>query len=188
MITTLQTPRLWLRPLTISDTPSVQKYFNNVNIIGRLSKRVPWPYPEDGALVFLRDVVVPAMNEGRTFGWGIVPKNGPNEVIGLIEQRLGEFEQGSRGFWLAEPFWGRGYMTEAIRATQDYLLLERGIERMVLLNSEDNIASRRVKEKTGAVRIGTAILEHHHGSSTCDKWELTREQWLEHKAKHHTNL
>lgn len=183
MTPALQTRRLWLRPLSVDDAPAVQKYFNNVNIIGRLSKRVPWPYPDDGALTFLRDVVVPAMANGDAYGWGIVPKYGPNEVIGLIEQRLGEFEQGSRGFWLGEPFWGRGYMTEAIIRTQDYLLLDAGIDRMVLLNSEDNVASRRVKEKTGAVRIGTAVLEHHHGSDVCDKWELTREQWLAWKAR-----
>ena len=180
----LETDRLWLRPLTVADAPAVQKYFDNVNIIGRLSKRVPYPYPEDGALVFLRDVVVPAMQAGTAYGWGIVRKDGPDEVVGLIEQRLGDVDQGSRGFWLAEPFWGRGYMTEAVMRTQDYLLLEVGLERMVLLNSEDNLASRRIKEKTGAVRIGTAILEHHHGSDVCEKWELTREQWLAYRAKH----
>ncbi len=182
MTPTLETPRLWLRPLCVDDAPAVQQYFANVNIIGRLSKRVPWPYPADGALTFLRDVVVPAMESGNAYGWGIVLKDGPDEVVGLIEQRLGEFEQGSRGFWLGEPFWGRGYMTEAVIRTQDYLLLEAGVPRMVLLNSEDNVASRRVKEKTGAVRIGTAMLEHHHGSDVCDKWELTREQWVAWKA------
>lgn len=174
----LETSRLWLRPLTVDDAPAVQRYFANPNIIGRLSKRVPWPYPDDGALTFLRDVVIPAMERNQAYGWGIVLKDGPGDVIGIIEQRLGEFEQGSRGFWLAEPFWRQGYMTEAVIRTQDYLLLEAGVERMVLLNSEDNVASRRVKEKTGAVRIGTAMLEHHHGSDVCDKWELTREQWL----------
>jgi len=178
VIPTLETPRLWLRPLTVDDAPAVQQYFNNVHIIGRLSKRVPWPYPDDGALVFLRDEVVPAMERGEVLAWGIVPKDGPGEVIGMIEHRLGDVDHGNRGFWLGEPFWGRGYMTEAVIRTQDHLLVERGVERMVLLNSVDNIASRRVKEKTGAVRIGTALLEHHHGSNVCEKWELTRAQWL----------
>ena len=46
---TLQTERLILRPLALSDAPAIQRHFNNSNIIQHLAQVVPWPYPENGA-------------------------------------------------------------------------------------------------------------------------------------------
>jgi [ribosomal protein S5]-alanine N-acetyltransferase len=50
----LQTERLILRPIAMSDAPAVQRHFNNWNIIRNLSTVVPWPYPPDGAESFIR--------------------------------------------------------------------------------------------------------------------------------------
>jgi ribosomal-protein-alanine N-acetyltransferase len=47
--TTIQTQRLILRPLAVSDAPAIQRHFNNWNIIQNLASVVPWPYPDDGA-------------------------------------------------------------------------------------------------------------------------------------------
>ena len=50
---TLQTRRLTLRPLALSDAPAIQRHFNNWNIIQHLASVIPWPYPEDGAETFM---------------------------------------------------------------------------------------------------------------------------------------
>ena len=99
------------------------------------------------------------------------------EAIGIITFRFKEQPGGNRGFWLAEPFWGRGYMTEAITAVQDYLFFELGIERFVATNSKANKGSRRVKEKTGARYLGDAEVEVREGGYEAEKWEVTREGW-----------
>lgn len=40
----LETERLILRPLALSDAPAIQRHFDNWNIIRHLSTVVPWPY------------------------------------------------------------------------------------------------------------------------------------------------
>lgn len=50
----IQTPRLILRPLALTDAPAIQRHFNNWNIIKNLASVVPWPYPDDGAETFVR--------------------------------------------------------------------------------------------------------------------------------------
>jgi len=61
----LATPRLLLRPLTLADAPALQHAFPQWEIVRFLANRVPWPYPEDGTLAFIRDAALPAMARGR---------------------------------------------------------------------------------------------------------------------------
>lgn len=180
----LETERLILRPVTLDDAPAIQKYFNNWNIIKNLSMVVPWPYPEDGAETFLRDIALPKVESGESHIWGITIKDGPDEIVGVVDyHKTDDNGEGNRGFWLAEDFWGRGYMSEAVTAVQDWLFFELGIEKMTLVNDQGNIGSRRVKEKTGARFIGTGTLEHRGGGNISEIWELTAESWREYRAR-----
>lgn len=175
---TLETERLILREVTLADAPAIQRHFGTWAVIQHLSTGVPWPYPDDGALTFLTERLLPALDKGECLYWGITLKGGADEVIGGIEYREEERPEGNRGFWLGEPYWGRGYMTEAVVAVQDHLFFELGVERMVVVNSADNPASRRVKEKTGARFLDTVQIMHHHGGdATSERWEVTREAW-----------
>jgi ribosomal-protein-alanine N-acetyltransferase len=40
------------------------------------------------------------------------------------------------------------------------------------------VASRRVKQKTGAELVGYIELAHHSGQTLAEKWRVTRENWL----------
>jgi RimJ/RimL family protein N-acetyltransferase len=53
------------------------------------------------------------------------------------------------GYWLAEPFWGRGIATEALVATTRYAAAEHGLTRIYALPFASNTASCRVLEKAG---------------------------------------
>jgi RimJ/RimL family protein N-acetyltransferase len=104
----------------------------------------------------------------------------PDEVgtpVGLLEYRIGVDEQDNRGFWIGTRYQGRGYMTEAVEAFQDYIFFVLGVEQISVCNSVLNSRSRRVKEKTGALRAGEFFLEHHNGSSVCERWIVTRSAW-----------
>ena len=59
-IPTLSTPRLILRPLELADADAVQALFPHWEIV-RFLGHVPWPYPPDGALCFIRDKVLPGV-------------------------------------------------------------------------------------------------------------------------------
>ena len=118
---TLQTERLILRPLALSDAPAIQRHFNNWNIIQHLAQVVPWPYPENGAETFIaRELERVAAGE-VIYNWMLVLRGGDGEAIGNIRLRpWADDPKGNRGFWLAERYWNQGLMTEAVTAVNDF--------------------------------------------------------------------
>jgi [ribosomal protein S5]-alanine N-acetyltransferase len=110
-IPTITTSRLILRPLDLTDVDAVQALFPRWEIVRFLATHVPWPYPTDGALTFIRDVVLPAMRQGTEWHWSIRPKPTPEQLIGVISLR--DKPDDNRGFWLDSNWHGQGLMTEA---------------------------------------------------------------------------
>lgn len=172
----LETERLILRPLILEDAPIIQKYFNNWNIIKNLNDKVPWPYPDNGADDFIKNDAMPRIAKGETFMWSILLKG---EFIGLIEYRAikKEGEQEDRGFWLAEPYWKQGYMSEAVTAVNDFIFFGLKKERISVQNYADNAGSHRVKEKTGSRFLDTQTEKWRGKDREVELWELTAENW-----------
>lgn len=175
----IQTQRLTLRPLARSDAPAIQRHFNNWNVIKNLATVVPWPYPDDGAETFIQRELEKIAAGEEIYQWVLVLRPGDGEAIGNINFRpRAEGRKGNRGFWLAEPYWKQGLMTEAIAAVNDFAFLTLGLESFYVCNAPSNVASRRVKQKTGAEFIGHVEPPHHSGESSAEKWKVTRTSWL----------
>ena len=176
---TLQTARLVLRPLALSDAPDIQRHFNNWNIIRHLARVVPWPYPDDGAETFIKFQLEKIAAGEEIYQWVLTLRSGDGEAIGNIHFRpRAESAKGNRGFWLAEPYWNQGLMTEAIVAVNDFAFTTLGLDSYYVCNAATNVASRRVKQKTGAEFVGYVELAHHEGQSRSERWRVTRENWL----------
>lgn len=174
------TARLTLRPVEEGDVPAYQKYFVDYNVIRTLSAIVPWPYPADGVLQYVRTQILPHQGKDK-WVWAITLKEKPEELIGVVDLwRKGKPE--NRGFWLAHKHWGKGYMTEAVKPVMDYAFDVLGFEKLIFANAVGNPRSARVKEKTGAKLIkkepakfvDPALTEH-------ELYELTKEGWNEFK-------
>jgi len=73
----LATKRLVLRPLELADAPQIQWLFPKWEIVKYLNVSVPWPYPEDGALTYCRDVALPEVERGESWYWTLRLKNAP---------------------------------------------------------------------------------------------------------------
>mgnify|MGYP000959960047 CR=1 FL=1 len=175
----IQTQRLILRPMALSDAPAIQRQFNNWNVIKTLATVVPWPYPGDGAEAFIRRELAKIAAGEEVYQWVLVLRGGDGEAIGNINFRpRANGRKGNRGFWLAEPYWNHGLMTEAIAAVNDFAFLTLGLESFLVCNAVSNVASRRVKQKTGAKFVGYIELAHHNGESEAEQWKVTRESWL----------
>ncbi len=114
----LTTPRLILRPLDLTDVDAVQALFPRWEIVRFLGTQVPWPYPADGALTFIRDIALPAMQRGTGWHWSIRPKAAPEQLIGAIN--VSDKLDDNRGFWLDPAWQGQGLMSEASSAVNDY--------------------------------------------------------------------
>jgi RimJ/RimL family protein N-acetyltransferase len=173
----LETVRLRLEPLAMSDAPALQRRFPRWEIVRHLQAQVPWPYPPDGAVTFLR-ALLSAMETGRKNAWGLWLKGGPDEVIGVIELWPPDPEtRDSRGFWLDPEFQRRGLMTEAANRVVDYAFDELAWPFLWLGNAKSNVASARVKQHQGAVLLDEVPVAFVGGEELRQVWLLKAEDW-----------
>jgi [ribosomal protein S5]-alanine N-acetyltransferase len=177
---TLVTQRLILRPLTLDDAEGIQQQFPHWEVVRYLNALVPWPYPADGARHYLEHIALPAMARGEEWHWAIRLKSAPEQLIGNIS--LMDEPDNNRGFWLGPRWQGQGLMSEASEAVTAYWfeVLERPVLRVP--KAAPNLKSRRISERTGMRLIRTDEGEFVEGIFPRDTWEMTREEWLDHRS------
>lgn len=142
---TITTERLRLRPARLEDAASIcERWSHDPEVTRYLGWR---PYGDVSvARTYLEDAVR-GWAEGNPLLWGIEPREGG----GLIGQ-IGAQIEGSRvllGYVLARPWWGRGYMSEAVRAVIGAALADPLIWRVWAVCDVENRPSARVMEKAG---------------------------------------
>jgi len=134
--------RNWQR----GDEVSLQRNANNPNVSRYLKERFPYPYTIDDATDWINynltqdePIVNFALDIAGEIAGGIAI-----ELRGDIYSRSGII-----GYWLAEQFWGKGIMPEAVKLVTQY-----GFNRLDLIRLQagvfsKNAASMRVLEKAG---------------------------------------
>ena len=175
MTPALETARLVLRPLALGDAEQLQRIFPRWENVRLLAARVPWPYPPDGALTFVRDVALPAMEAGRGWHWTIRRREEPGVIVGAINLTAGETE--NRGFWMA-PEWRRlGYTAEACAAVNGFWFEVLGQPVLRVYKAAANEASRRISIREGMRLVGTVERDFVSGRAMAELWEITAEEW-----------
>ena len=172
---TLKTSRLLLRPLELADAEQIQILFPHWEIVRYLANRVPWPYPADGALQYVRDIALPAMNRGEAWHWTLRLKTAPAQMIGSIS--LMKSQKENRGFWMGLPWQGRGLMSEASEAVTDYWFNVLKFPVLRAPKATENAASRRISEKQGMRMIAAEERDYVSGRLPGGIWEITAEEW-----------
>jgi [ribosomal protein S5]-alanine N-acetyltransferase len=180
MTPTLETPRLWLRPLDLADAEQTQLLFPQWEVVRYLANQVPWPYPPDGAYTYYRDVALPAAERGDAWHWTLRLKSDPERLIGSIALVKGE--EINRGFWLGLPWHGQGLMSEACGVVTDYWFETLGYQMLRVPKAAANIASRRISEKQGMRLVATEEREYVSGRLLTEVWEITSEEWRARKG------
>lgn len=177
MTNVLETPRLILCPLQIEDAARTQEIFPHWEIVKHLNAIVPWPYPADGVLTYYRDMALPAIARRDEWYWTLRLKESPEQHkhIGAIHLRRGP--NNNRGFWMGIPWQGRGLMTEAVEAVNNYWFDVLGMNVLRVPKAVDNVASRRISEKTGMRMVGTEMRDYVSGQLLSEIWEITAEEW-----------
>jgi [ribosomal protein S5]-alanine N-acetyltransferase len=175
MIPRLETARLELQPLALEDAPQIQEFFPRQVSVDYLALRIPWPYPEDGALTFIRDHALPAMERCEQWHWTLRLKTAPKQIIGLIS--LQKSDENNRGFWIGQRWRGQGLMTEAAAAVTDYWFDVLGFAKMRIPKAAPNLASRRISERQGMRIVGIEERDYVGGRFLTGIWEVTAEEW-----------
>jgi RimJ/RimL family protein N-acetyltransferase len=140
----LTTARLRLRPIRRSDAPRVQALCSNWNV-ARMLSRVPYPNPLAAVEAWI-DAQATAWEDGSAYTFAIEHQDALIGVVGVERRDDGGY---GIGYWLGEPWWGRGLMTEAVGRVVDFARAELGFERLRSDYFADNPASRRIQEKCG---------------------------------------
>lgn len=147
---TLKTERLRLRKANLADAEAI---FRNYATDPEVTKFVSWRAHRnlEETREYMRMCSL-AWDVGKAFHWVIETQEG-KQVIGMIIARVSE-EKWELGFVLTRAFWGRGYMTEAVKALIAWALKQKEIFRIWAVCDIDNKASARVMEKAGMQREG----------------------------------
>jgi ribosomal-protein-alanine N-acetyltransferase len=178
MVPTLETRRLILKPLELADAPQIQQLFPQWEIVKYLNAAsVPWPYPEDGALTYCRDIALPEVERGESWYWTLRAKPASDEIIGLIS--LSKHPVENRGFWLAPHCQGKGLMTEACDTVTEYWFEVLNFPVLRVPKAIANVASRRISQNQGMRVIATEEKEYVCGELLSETWEITAEEWRE---------
>ncbi len=178
----LETDRLRLKPLMLTDAPAVQRRFPRWAVVQFLAAGIPWPYPDDGAESYIRATLT-KMEAGTRSAWGLWLKDGPAEVIGLIELWPPDpVTRDSRGFWLDPEFRRRGLMTEAADRVVDYAFGELGWPFLWVGNAKPNIASAKIKERQGALLIDEVPARVVSGETVRQVWLLRAADWKQRRG------
>ena len=133
-----------------SDAAAIQRYANNRKIWMNLRDLFPHPYTLENARAFLGHVL--GETPATTFAVAT-----PSEAIGCIGLRLGRDVQRKNaelGYWLGEPFWGQGIMSEAVARFTPWAFGMFELQRIYAEPFATNDASARVLAKAGFVCEG----------------------------------
>ena len=172
----IDTDRLLLRSPVAADAGPIATLMENWNVAGWLV-RVPFPYRVEHAAAWIE-----RSNQERAAGVGwpyLIVRRDDDVLMGCMDISIeGDARAGTLGYWLGEPFWGRGYATEAAKAVIDFAF---DILKLAEVNASalpENERSMRVLEKAGMVHIGRQVEDTvERGRVDTEAFVLQRKFW-----------
>jgi len=154
---TLTTERLVLRPLRRSDAGDVRRLAGS-RAVAEAALHIPHPFEDGVAEAWIAEVRA-RHEEGRGVAFAVTLRS-DGSLVGAIG--LSEIEPSHRaelGYWIGEPFWGRGYATEAAHPVLAFAFERLGLIRVHANHLARNAASARVLQKIGMRHEG--VLRRH---------------------------
>ena len=124
------------------------KYANNPNVARQLRDRFPHPYTAADARQFIQSVA----HARPTTSFAIAVAGEAVGGTGFSPGADVERYSAEVGYWLGEPFWGRGITPEAVRLVSEYAFGTCNMLRLFALPFADNAQSIRVLDKAGYTR------------------------------------
>jgi RimJ/RimL family protein N-acetyltransferase len=142
---TIETERLILRKPRMDDAAAM---FTGWTQDPEVTRYLTWrPHQRlEQTETFLASCIS-AWNGNSRFPFMITLKE-TGEVTGMIDPRIEGHKVGI-GYGAARAHWGKGYMTDALRAIINWAFQQPGIYRIYATTDVENVGSRRVMEKSG---------------------------------------
>ena len=170
------TARVLLRRLSAEDAEIMANLANNKKIWDCVRDLFPYPYTLEDAKAFIN------RTEGESPAYTFAISIQEDKLCGVISLMPNEdvYRVGSEiGYWIGEPFWGKGIATQAVALITKYGFDVLQLERIYAGVFDYNDASMRVLEKNSFVKEGirrNAVIkngqihdEHHYAILRNDK-------------------
>ena len=176
----LKTERLVLRPWRDSDAEALYEYAKDERV-GPAAGWPPHKSVEESA-----EIIRTIFSQQGTFAVTLKDDDRAIGCIGLILGEKSNFPipetEGEVSYWIGVPFWGKGYIPEAIREVVRHGFEDLSLENIWCGYFDSNGKSKRAQEKCG--------FRHHHtetdryfdlidATHTEQVSRLTRQQWEE---------
>ena len=142
-----------IRKWNLSDAEELAAALSNKKILDNLRDGLPYPYTKQDGENYISAMLT--ADENNTFAFAITVEDKVIGSIGVFRQENIHKQTAELGYYIAEEYWGKGIMTEAVKQICEYVFLKSDIIRIYAEPFSHNIASCRVLEKSGFQYEGT---------------------------------
>ena len=142
-----------IRQWKLGDAADLAAAINNQKIQKNLRDGLPFPYTENDAVAFIQATL--HADKHTTFAFAITVSNKAVGSIGVFRKENIHVRTAELGYYIAEPFWGKGLGTSAVKQMCRFIFENTDIIRIFAEPFAYNTASCRVLEKSGFAYEGT---------------------------------
>jgi ribosomal-protein-alanine N-acetyltransferase len=156
----IETPRLLLRPLMKQDAGDVQALAGNENV-SQTTLNIPHPYKTSTAVKWISTHADAWKN--RTGVTCAIVEKSSNDLVGVVS--LVNIVDGNAelGYWIGEPYWNRGYCSEAAKSLVQFAFEKLAVKNIVAEHLSSNPASGRVMQKLGMQHLSQTQKPNRYG-------------------------
>ena len=176
---TLRTNRLILRKFEINDANDMFKNWANDE---EVTKYLTWnPHGDISITKSLLEEWVKSYNIDSTYNW-VIQFGDTSDIIGGISiVEINEYIQSFEvGYCISKNHWGKGIMSESLKAVIDYLFSQVGCNKITAKHDVRNIASGKVMIKCGMCYIKTLKnieIPNDKGYCYLHVYEISKKEW-----------
>ena len=145
--TKIETKRLILRAPIRGDVPVLVQLANNKNIAEKLA-RLPSPYTRADGIAFVE--IFSQRADERPYAI----TNPHGDFMGIVGFTFVPGHPPELGYWLGEPFWGKGFMSEAVKALLEAAHATRQFPTIASSALATNAGSLSILAKAGFKIVG----------------------------------
>ncbi len=144
----LTTDRLRLRPFGPDDAPPVQQFLGTEQL-AKQTINLPYPFETRDAVDWVQ-TTIDDLSSGSGYTLAIEQRT-DGILMGAAGLQIAPHvpKRAELGYWVAHTFWGKGIAIEAVSQLIEYGRNEAGLNEIWACVFSENVASRRVLEKSG---------------------------------------
>jgi RimJ/RimL family protein N-acetyltransferase len=139
-----------LRAWKMDDLETLVGFANNPKIAANMTNQFPYPYTIEHGKNFIEKV----SGDNPLQVFAITLDDLPIGATGIFPQQDIFTGNAELGYWIAEPYWGKGYATTAVKKMIDYGFKTWNLRRIFARPFGTNLASQKVLEKAGFLLEG----------------------------------